>query len=375
MPRKAKERANGPYSHGQQFRVVLSPAPLDGSSRYRYFATHAQAQEYLDEFDRGTDTRSCGEAVDMYLDHLKRYGGSKGRPLRPSSIVTVRYKLCAVLGLKWNPDGVYAGDRPLTEVSPRVAAKAYAARVKAVKPDTHRGELVQVNALFDWAVSKKWIDSNPFAGVRAEGVLSAGKEQLRIDEERRFIERALAEGTVAGWAVVATSILGVRASELVDRVGRDVDDGGRVLWIPSSKTAAGRRAIVVPDAYGLREALAGLAAKVGVACRLFGTMTRWTLRTHVQRICELAGVPVVTTHALRGAVATRIVERGGSAESAARYLGQAGAGVTRRHYVADGAEQSAMAAQKAEILETNKEQTVSIEVIDGSDTEVGAWIN
>jgi hypothetical protein len=33
-----------------------------------------------------------------------------------------------------------------------------------------------------------------------------------------------------------TLLMGMRASEVVNRVTRDVDDGGRLLWIPEAKT-------------------------------------------------------------------------------------------------------------------------------------------
>jgi len=41
-------------------------------------------------------------------------------------------------------------------------------------------------------------------------------------------------------------LMGLRAKEIVERVVRDVDDDGRLLWIPESKTEAGRRAQEVP---------------------------------------------------------------------------------------------------------------------------------
>ena len=46
---------------------------------------------------------------------------------------------------------------------------------------------------------------------------------------------------------LAYLLLGARAGEVVLRQVRDVDDGGRPLWIPDSKTEAGRRHLEVPD--------------------------------------------------------------------------------------------------------------------------------
>ena len=41
--------------------------------------------------------------------------------------------------------------------------------------------------------------------------------------------------------------MGMRANEIVNRVVRDLDDGGKLLWIPDSKTEAGRRTLQVPE--------------------------------------------------------------------------------------------------------------------------------
>jgi integrase len=41
--------------------------------------------------------------------------------------------------------------------------------------------------------------------------------------------------------------MGMRASEIVSRVVRDLDDGGALLWRPDSKTLAGRRKLQVPE--------------------------------------------------------------------------------------------------------------------------------
>lgn len=37
-----------------------------------------------------------------------------------------------------------------------------------------------------------------------------------------------------------TLLLGLRAGEVISRVVRDLDDDGRLLWIPDAKTAKGR---------------------------------------------------------------------------------------------------------------------------------------
>jgi len=60
-----------------------------------------------------------------------------------------------------------------------------------------------------------------------------------------------------------------RASELVRRSVRDVDVGGRLLWIGATKTAAGRRRLLVPDEFAvcLVAIAAGRAGQAAVRVR------------------------------------------------------------------------------------------------------------
>ena len=42
-------------------------------------------------------------------------------------------------------------------------------------------------------------------------------------------------------------LMGLRSGEIIARTVRDLDDGGHRLWIPTSKTEAGKRTVKVPD--------------------------------------------------------------------------------------------------------------------------------
>jgi hypothetical protein len=54
----------------------------------------------------------------------------------------------------------------------------------------------------------------------------------------------------------------VWANEIVTRVVRDLDEGWKLLWIPDSKTKAGRRTFQVPELLQqyLRSSVPGSAA-------------------------------------------------------------------------------------------------------------------
>jgi integrase len=147
--------------------------------------------------------------------------------------------------------------------------------------DTHRNTLAEARMLGKWCVTKRWLRSNPAEGIEGKGKRRHGKPQLRIDEARRWLAKAeeLAEGgDVGAIAAMMTLLLGVRASEIVSRVVRDLDDDGRLLWIPDSNrgwqadlastgrsalphAAAGQRA--EGGGTPVRGALARLAARVG----------------------------------------------------------------------------------------------------------------
>ena len=89
-------------------------------------------------------------------------------------------------------------------------------------------------------------------------------------------------------------------------------------------------------------------------------MTRHALHYHAVRFAELAGVPRVTPHGLRGTFATLAVTAGlpGMAANgalpladAAHMMGHADGGATmRRHYMAPGAEESAASARVTDLL-------------------------
>jgi integrase len=125
-------------------------------------------------------------------------------------------------------------------------------------------------------------------------------------------------------------IMGLRCCEIVSRVARDVDDDARLLWIPASKTPAGRRTLEVPAT--LQPHVRRLAAGKGPFDLLFGKHCRNWPRDWVQRICGAAKVPVVTAHGMRGLHSTLAVESGITAHAVAASLGHESISTTYRSY-------------------------------------------
>ena len=328
------ERIHGPYPHRARWRVV--GVRSDGSRVRETFATREAADAFLAEA-RSARTRTIGEAVSAFLDWMAEAGR------RPSTVTTARYRLVAFLRLG-------EGDRPLSNLD---GEDLYDRRREdGVRPDTHRGELALASTWATWCVKRGWLPANPFAEVEPMGARSHGRPQLRIDEARAFLAAALADASPAGLACALALLSGARASEVVCRLARDLDDSGRVLWVTESKTRAGVRQIPVPAV--LQAGLLALARGRAPSDPLWGDVTRHWLSHHVRRLCGVAGVPEVSPHGLRGTVASIRVGGGEAVEAVARALGQAGPAVTRRHYLAPGVEAGALADAAVSLLVGNK---------------------
>lgn len=289
------------------------------------------------------------DAVDAYVDHLRASVG-----LRPSSVATTRHRLRALL--QAHDQHALVGD-----LTPRRAARLYEERVATVlrpaaagrpearvSADTHRGELAAAQRWGAWCARQGWLPADPFARVEPVGAKRRGKPQLRIEEARAYLAAALAEDTPAALAAALPLLLGLRASEVTDRSVRDLDDGARVLWIDEGKTAAAARRVAVPEI--VRPRLAALVAGRPGGEPLWGPVDRHWLAYHVVRLCSVAKVPRVTPHGLRGLHATLAVQHGTTAAVVASALGHTSADVTRRHYLADGAERGQRQAATLTVL-------------------------
>jgi integrase len=132
-------------------------------------------------------------------------------------------------------------------------------------------------------------------------------------------------------------LMDLRASEIVRRYARDVDDDGRLLWIPSSKTKAGRRTVEIPEV--IRPYLLKLAEGKKPEALVFGHHTRNWPRHWTKRICRLAGIPEVTVHGLRGTHASLATEHGATGHVVAAALGHSSPSVSFRSYTREEAAQ------------------------------------
>ena len=359
-----RERVHGPYRHGARWRVILVGA--DGNRRRRSFETRAAAQTYADAArGEAQGGRTVSDAIAAFLE------AKRARGLEPSSIESYVDRLELLLG--------DVSHRSLRWVSARgeqlyAAAQVYPAEHRlAGQPraaDTHRNALAVGRMWGRWCTKQRWLRADPFEDVEPVGrkVYGADKPRLSFDESRQLqlYCHAHAGGDPGAVLTLAYLLLGPRASELVRRVCRDVDDGGRLLWIGKTKTRAGRRRLAVPE-----ELVPLLVALVGGRpgdAPLFAHPQRrrprgrsaggtaWSRSVaygHVRRVCRAAGVSDVAPQALRRTQATLATDAGETGLAVARQLGHAtGAvpAVTGRAYVGRDAASDAQARRAWELL-------------------------
>lgn len=228
----------------------------------------------------------------------------------------------------------------------RATISDHRAMVKTCAVDTHRNALAVAKTLGGWCV-KAGVDRNePARRDHRRRSAHRGKKQLRIDEARRLVDVCIREanqGDEAAVGVLTAFLLGLRASEVTDRVVRDLDDEGRLLWIEFGKTRRSRRTLEVPAL--LRPYLLALAKGRAADAQLISRTVsrrsgkkrdRYWLSHHVEWLCAEAKVPVVCTQSLHGLHASVATDAGATSHVVASALGHSSPAVTHAHYI-DGA--------------------------------------
>ena len=210
-----------------------------------------------------------------------------------------------------------SGERPVSWVAHRGPELYDAAQVGAAV-DSHRNALAAGKSWGRFCVKRAWLRFDPFEEVEGQGRRKKGKPQLRVDEARTLANFLLAQCTPVAKpepvAVLTVLLLGNRASEVVERDVRDLDDGGTLLWIPDSKTETGKRTLEIPEL--LQPLLRELARDRIGASPLFRDRTgerpsRWWLAYWCKRLCKLGKVPEITPQGFRGTHGS-IARRGGA---------------------------------------------------------------
>lgn len=319
MGKRKGMRVLGPYAHGRQWRIIVVE---EGGKRHpQLYPTENEARQVIRSINRelGQVSRTISDAIEAHELFMRVEKGNK-----PGSISVTIHRLRSFF-----PDQQLW----LDDLTPAMCQRYYEELTKHVAVDTHRNVLVQVRTFLEWSVKKTWIEKNPLDGVQGIGRRRHGKPQLRIDEARKWMAKAVEaadQGKVGAVVAMAALLLALRASEILKRQVRDLDDDGRLLWIEDTKTEAGRRTLEVPTV--LCGYLVRLAKNRQPTDLLFGNHDRGFVRRWVQRICTAANVPPVCAHSMRGLHSTLSREHGITGEVVATALGHLDKRITERSY-------------------------------------------
>lgn len=347
MKRHEGERVHGPYQHRHRWRVILIGGK--GEREAISFETEAEARRFKTAKLKEIAGRTVEDAVREHLMSMRERG------LRESSIGRAERHLRRFFQLdrydeelaRTIPFGRSGG--LLETLKPQRCEELYKALRAEVTVDTHRNALAAAKTFGDWCVEQRWLRENPAKRVKPIGERNRGKPQLRIDETRKLVELCLElaeEEHVGAIAVLTALLLGLRASEVTDRVCRDLDDEGHLLWVPFGKTRRSRRALEVPDL--LTPYLLKLAEGRAPDAQLFGAgsvpyqrqprkrppraRNRYWVLAQVKALCKQAGVPEVCAHSLRGLHATLATDAGATPHLVAQALGHGSIHVAEMHY-------------------------------------------
>jgi integrase len=338
--RKRGERVLGPYQHRGRWRlIVVGPG---GEKSRRYYASKETAQRVkrsTEEELRRVEDRTVKEAREEYEVYLR-----DEKHNLPGSVEDTMYRLDTFfVGI--DGEGAVAGtldEAPLSSISPEKAQALYDSlrtrkkrNGKTLAVDSHRNILAEAKTFLGWCVGKRWLARNPLEKVKGVGKRRHGKEQLRIGETRKWLTMAIEladKGKDGPVAAMTCLLMGMRCTEVVSRVVRDLDDDGKLLWIPWSKTAAGKRTLEVPQM--LQPYLSRLAGKRKPDEPLFRKkhLRDWP-RRWVKRICKLAGVPEVSAHSMRGLHGTLAIKAGATGHLVAASLGHESETTSFQSYV------------------------------------------
>lgn len=325
--RPGGERVLGPYrvgpgkwtvEHRRGARSKAGDGGGEGARRVYTFSDEDEAIGFAQQLRADIGASAGASSFDTAIAEYEKHLVAKGNKPKSYTETIRRMKVFfrPVLALRVDL---------LTEARAR---KLYQALVGKYAADSHRNMLAEAKSFLRWCVKKRWLRSNPLEGVEGQGRRSHGKEQHRINEARAFYRKAhelAALGDEGATAALMAQLFALRASEITERRVRDVDDDGRILWVPDSKTKAGRRSLETPEP--LVPILAALVKGRKADEWLFpaegesGHHWRDWIRKQVHRVARLAGVKPITAHGMRGTHASIAREHGRSGAIVAASLG------------------------------------------------------
>lgn len=305
----------GPYHQRDRSRWQVIRVAADGSRRVRYFRSRAEAQTFKSMCERIDSDRPVCEVIETFIEHL-------APAVKASTLDTVQGRL----------DSLFEDNPQLSAISASWLQRQLDQRLADEQSVAYcRALLKTAKRLMDWAAAQGLCEHVDLSSCKVAGVARRGKPTLTTTEARRFLESALSYrlphwGTAAGMALLT----GAGASELLNRVVRDLDCDATLLWVRRGKTPNRDRTLAIPAILAPR--MRALAADKGPLERLWNARATATMHKHVTAICALAEVPVIGSHALRATHASLATVVTGTSELVARQLGHGSPSITNACY-------------------------------------------
>ncbi len=322
-------RVWGPYAEGEsRFRLKIAENGVERSLKFHTLDEAEEVKAELLQRYAKTTRKTVAEALPEWVLE-------SAASVKPTTIENYQ-KMVAFL-----PQTIVMGQ--LTEDQ---ASKLYHQQIERISAHTGKRISTATQHLFLWVARRFWlwaIDKgyakiNPWMKLRRVGKANVGKPQLRIDETRKLEAVAMQRaqnGDVPALGVLLMLYLGLRQGEVSARVARDIDDDGRVLWVPSGKTKNAKRRLKIPEQ--IRPLVLARVAGQEPDSPIFYPPHHKTHHNgyyvaQLARLCRLAGVPVVCPHSLRGMHATLALEGGATGDAVAKALGHGSFEMTKTHY-------------------------------------------
>jgi integrase len=314
-------RYYGPHRHGDMW-WILKRVPGQKQQVHDTYETEEEGKRAIRRLRaeaRKNEGPTVSQALDLYAKQLKANG------LKEHSVETTIYHLTKMFApVAHQPLALLTSER----------AKDLLANLTDWSVDTRRNTLAEAKTFCKRAKANGWTELEPMKDLEGEGKRKRGKAKLTKDEARRYLNkcRELARDPKHAEAAIAAAIpilLGYRASEVVDRQVRDLDDGGTVLRVPAAKSQAGIRSQKLPEWF--QPLLASRTQGKGLTDRIFEHDRSWLLKK-VKAMCRMAGVPEISAHGLRGTHADLFLHAHVTALAVSQALGHASTDVTFGHY-------------------------------------------
>jgi integrase len=205
-------------------------------------------------------------------------------------------------------------------------------------PAAARAAVVATQTLFQWAIQRELMESNPARGVKKP---PPGKREIFLSDEQ--VERLLkvisdmeTDGRLApvfGDTLRLLALTGARRSEVERLRWSEVDFQRGVVMLPDLRSKTGRKTMPLGD-----PALAILAQRQRIAGSdfVFPGIKRAdrpanALSKNWQRVRAAAGLPAVRVHDLRHTLASFLVARGATLPMIGGVLGHKSSQTTARY--------------------------------------------